>query len=138
MPVRREVEHLGTARMILTSGTVAVPNVSTATDTGCATPIAYASCTSHRVREPRRDDVLGDPARGVARRPIDLGRILAAERAAAVATHPAVRVDDDLAAGETGVALRSADDEAAGRIDVVRDHCRGAAPWESPARSPAR
>src|SRR5262249_43903299 len=48
---------------------------------------------------------------------IDLGRILAAERAAAVAAHAAVAVDDDLAAGQAGVALRSADDEAAGGID---------------------
>ena len=31
--------------------------------------------------------------------------------------HAAVAIDDDLAAGETGVALRSADDETAGRVD---------------------
>jgi hypothetical protein len=30
----------------------------------------------------------------------------------------AVGVDDDLAAGEAGVAVRAADDEAAGRVDV--------------------
>ena len=35
-------------------------------------------------------------------------------------THPAVGVDDDLAAGEPGVALRSANDEPAGRVDVHR------------------
>jgi hypothetical protein len=68
-------------------------------------------------REPGRDDVLRDVARGVGRRAVDLRRILARERAAAVPRHPAVRVGDDLAAGEAGVALGSADDEAAGRVD---------------------
>jgi hypothetical protein len=33
----------------------------------------------------------------------------------------AVGVDDDLAAGEAGVAVGAADDEASGRIDVVFD-----------------
>ena len=54
-----------------------------------------------------------------AARAIDLGRIFAAERAAAVAAHAAVGVDDDLAAGEAGVAHRSADHEASRGIDVV-------------------
>src|SRR6266550_3017683 len=36
-------------------------------------------------------------------------------------THSAVSVDDDLATGEAGVTLRSADDEAAGGIDVKLD-----------------
>src|SRR6185436_18036851 len=48
---------------------------------------------------------------------IDLGWILARERAAAVTAHAAVAVDDDLAADEAGVALRPADDEASGRVD---------------------
>ena len=35
------------------SGSISdVPNVSTITDTGCATPIAYATCTSQRVAMP--------------------------------------------------------------------------------------
>src|SRR5579883_1179328 len=45
------------------------------------------------------DDVLGDPARGVSSGAIDFGRILTGERAAAVASHPAVGIGDDLAAG---------------------------------------
>ena len=45
-----------------------------------------------------RDDILGHPARRVRRRAVDLGRVLAAEGAAAVAGHTAVGVDDDLAA----------------------------------------
>ena len=62
-------------------------------------------------------DVLRDLAAHVSRAAIHLGRVLAGERAAAVTAHAAVAVDDDLAAGQTGVALRSADDETAGRID---------------------
>ncbi len=64
------------------------------------------------------DDVLGDVARGVGGRTVDLGRVLAGERAAAVAGHAAVGVDDDLAAGQAAVADRPADHELAGRVDV--------------------
>ena len=70
------------------------------------------------VGEPRGHDVLGDPAGGVGRGAVHLRRILAREGAAAVAGHPAVAVDDDLAAGQAGVAHRAARDEAAGRVDV--------------------
>ena len=69
------------------------------------------------VREPGRDDVLGDVARGVGGRAVDLRGVLAGERAAAVAGRAAVGVDDDLAAGEPGVAHRAADLELAGRVD---------------------
>src|SRR6267143_5285019 len=48
-------------------------------------------------RKPRGDHVLRHPARRVGRRAIHLARILAAERAAAVMSHPPVGVDDDLA-----------------------------------------
>ena len=64
------------------------------------------------------DHVLGHPARGIGRRAVDLGRILAREGAAAVARHPAVAVDDDLAAGQAGVAHRAAGHEPPGRVDV--------------------
>jgi hypothetical protein len=39
-------------------------------------------------RQPRGHDVLGRPARRVGRRAVDLGRVLARERAAPVAAHP--------------------------------------------------
>ena len=70
------------------------------------------------VGEAGGDDVLGDPAGGVRRRAVDLRRILAGEGSATVAGHPAVAVDDDLAAGQPGIAHRAAGHEASGRVDV--------------------
>ena len=70
------------------------------------------------VGEPGGDDVLRDVARGVRGRAVDLRRVLARERAAAVRRGAAVGVDDDLAAGQAGVAHRPADHELAGRVDV--------------------
>ena len=64
------------------------------------------------------DDVLGQIARGVGGRAVDLGRVLAREGAAAMGGGPAIGVDDDLAAGQAGVAIGPADDELAGRVDV--------------------
>ena len=72
------------------------------------------------VGEPGGDDVLRHVARRVGGRAVDLRRILARERAAAVAGRAAVGVDDDLAAGEAGVAHRAADHELAGRVDVEK------------------
>ena len=68
-----------------------------------------------------RDDVLGDVAGHVRGRAVDLGRVLAAEGAAAVPAAAAVGVDDDLAAGQAAVAVRAAVEEAAGRVDVAAD-----------------
>ena len=67
--------------------------------------------------QPGGDHVLGDPAHRVGGRAVDLGRVLAGEGAAAVAGVAAVGVDDDLAAGQAGVAHRAADLEPAGRVD---------------------
>ncbi len=58
------------------------------------------------VRETRGDHVLRQIARGISGRAIDLGRILAGEGAAAMRGRAAVGVDDDLAAGEAGIAVR--------------------------------
>ena len=71
------------------------------------------------VGESAGDDVLGDVARHVGCGAIDLGRIFSAEGAAAVTSHAAVGVDDDLASGESGVAHGAADDEASRGIDVI-------------------
>src|SRR4051812_7678991 len=62
--------------------------------------------------------VLGQVARHIGRRAVDLGRIFAGESAAAMRSRTAVRVDDNLAAGQPGVAIRSTDDELAGGVDV--------------------
>ena len=70
------------------------------------------------VGEPGGDDVLRHVARRVGGRAVDLGRILAGERPAAVRRRAAVGVDDDLAPGQAGVAHRAADHELAGRVDV--------------------
>ena len=67
------------------------------------------------------DDVLGHVPGHVGGAAIDLGRILAAEGAAAVTAPAAVGIDDDLAAGQPAVAVRTADHEPAGRIDVIGD-----------------
>jgi hypothetical protein len=61
--------------------------------------------------------VLGHPAHRVGGGAVDLGRVLAGERAAAVAGEPAIGVDDDLAAGEARVSHRAAHDEPAGGVD---------------------
>ena len=70
-------------------------------------------------------------AKRVGRRAVDLRRVLAGERAAAVVCGAAVGVDDDLPAGQAAVADRPADHEASGRVDqepriraehVGRDH----------------
>ena len=56
------------------------------------------------VGEPGGHDVLGHVARRVGGGPVHLGGVLAGEGAAAVRGEPAVAVDDDLAAGQAGVA----------------------------------
>src|SRR5690606_20359327 len=68
------------------------------------------------------DEVLGQVAGGVSCRAVELGRVLAAERPTAGRGRAAISVDEDLAAGEAGVAVRPADLAAAGRVDVGRGH----------------
>ena len=79
------------------------------------------------LRQPRRDHVLRNVARHVARRPVHLGRILARKRPAAVRRRAAVGVHDDLAARHARVAVRPAHHEPARRVHVdlrVRVHHR--------------
>ena len=81
------------------------------------------------VGEAGRHDVLGEIARRVGGRAVDLGGVLAREGAAAVRSRSAVGVDDDLAAGQPAVAVGAADEELARRIDVpdsvLRDEALG-------------
>ena len=67
--------------------------------------------------DPRSDHVLREIARGVGGRAIDLGRVLARERPAAMWRPTTIGVDDDLAAGHPGIAIRTADDKTPGRIN---------------------
>src|SRR5690606_14434114 len=68
------------------------------------------------IRESCREQLARDVPAEVRARAIDLRRILAAERAAAMPAHAAVRIDDDLAAGDTRVRGRAALHEAARRV----------------------
>ncbi len=49
---RAQVEVLGDQLVDLGAATFSVPKVSTITETGCATPIAYATWTSQRSASP--------------------------------------------------------------------------------------
>src|SRR6266571_1344036 len=63
------------------------------------------------------DDVLRHVAAHVGGAAIHLAGVFARKGPAPVPAHAAVRIDDDFAAGQTRVTLRSADHETAGRID---------------------
>src|SRR5439155_20572276 len=63
--------------------------------------------------------VLGYVARHVSAGSVHLGRVFAAEAAAAVASHAAIAVHDDLAPREAGIAHGPADHKASCGIDVV-------------------
>ena len=58
------------------------------------------------------NNILGYPTHRVGRRAVNLGRILTREGATAMTCHAAVGVDDDLAAGQTGVTHRAANFKA--------------------------
>src|SRR4029077_1659744 len=70
-------------------------------------------------RDTRRDQILGNIARHVAGGAVHLRGIFSGESAAAIETVTAIGIHDDLAACEARVAHGSADDETAGRVDVV-------------------
>src|SRR4051794_4558133 len=65
------------------------------------------------------DDVLGKIARRISGRAVDLRWVFPRESAATVRGCTTVRIDDDLAAGDSGVAVGAADLKAAGRVDVI-------------------
>ena len=65
--------------------------------------------------------VLGDVARSVSGRTVHLRGVFSGESPTAVCPLAAVSVDNDLASCQTGVAMRAADYEFAGRVHVVSD-----------------
>ena len=70
------------------------------------------------VRQIGGDDILGQIAGGIGGGAVDLGRILAGEGTATMRGRATVGIDDDLAPGQAAVAIRAADFENAGGIDV--------------------
>jgi hypothetical protein len=66
-----------------------------------------------------RHERLGDPTGSVGGRAIDLGRVLARKGSTAVRTPTTVRVDNDFATRQASIAVRSANDKATARIQVV-------------------
>src|SRR5688500_2459496 len=84
--------------------------------------VDHPDCISERdlapPRETRGHHRARGPACGVRARAIHFAGILAAERTAPMTPGPAIRVDDDLAAGQAGIAVRPAHHETAGGIDV--------------------
>ncbi len=79
------------------------------------------------VGEAGGDQVLGEMPCRIRRAPVHLGRILSGECSAAVRCPAAVGVDDDLASGQAGVAVRAADFKPPGRVDVDdQSSCRAA------------
>ena len=63
------------------------------------------------------DHILGQIPGGIGGGAVDFCWVFAAERAATMRGGPAVGVDDDLAPGQAGVAVRAADHKGAGRVD---------------------
>lgn len=61
---------------------------------------------------------LGDPSGQVGSGTVDLGEVLAGEGTTTVSTPATVGVNNDLAAGQTGVTLRTTDDEETRRLDL--------------------
>ena len=69
---------------------------------GCTDGIRDLNLAS--IGQARCDDVLRHVTRGVRGRTINLGWVFAGKCAAAVSCHTAVRIDDDLATGQPGIA----------------------------------
>ena len=68
--------------------------------------------------QPGLDDVFGNVAGGVGGGAVDLGGVLTGEGTATVAAVTTVGIDDDLPAGEAAITLGTADNEAAGGVDI--------------------
>jgi hypothetical protein len=66
------------------------------------------------------DQGLGDPASRVCRRPVHFGEVFSGECAAPVGAPPAVRVHDDLATGQTGIALQQTKRRSIRHVEEIR------------------
>ena len=72
----------------------------------------------HLAGDAGSDGILGDVTCGVSSTAVHLARVLAAEGTATMCAMTAIGVDDDLAARQTGVAGRTADDKLARGIHM--------------------
>src|SRR3984893_4849840 len=70
------------------------------------------------VSQPGCDYVFCEVARRIGGRAVDLGGVLAGEGTAAMRGRPPIGIHDDLSSGEAAIAIRTADHELSGRIDV--------------------
>ena len=86
---------------------------------GLGHPDGIGHLDQHLVGHAGSHQVLRDMACGISGRTVYLGRVLAAESASAVRPFAAIGVHDDLAAGQSGVAVGAADDEFPGGVDVI-------------------
>lgn len=68
--------------------------------------------------EASSDQGLGNPSADVGSRSIDLGEILSGESTTTVGTPATVGVDNDLTTSQTGVTLRTTNDELARGLDL--------------------
>jgi hypothetical protein len=75
----------------------------------------YLPCTD--IYQFRCHDAFGDVTCHIGRRAIDLSRILAGKCPTTVASHAAVRIDDDLPARQPSIGFGPSDQEGASRID---------------------
>ena len=64
-----------------------------------------------------RHHVLGQIARRIGRRAVHLGRILARKRTTPMRGSATVSIHDDLATGQTGIAIGATNHESSGRVD---------------------
>ena len=71
------------------------------------------------IRQAGCDDILGDPAAHVSCAAIYLRRVFSGKRSAAVPSHSAVAITDNLAPGDSSIAFRAADDEPASRVNQI-------------------
>lgn len=68
-----------------------------------------------------RGEIRTNPASGVGRRSIDLGKVLSRESSSSMCTPATVGIDDDLATSQTSITLRTTNDEASRGLDLQKN-----------------
>ncbi len=65
------------------------------------------------------DERLGDPAGSISGRAVDLGGVLSGEGTTTVGAPTTISINDDLASSETGITVRTTNDEASRGVKVI-------------------